>query len=958
MIHRLIVSAFLCILSLTVFAQRGTEQKVPLQSNHVLEKMAGNFSEGQSGTNHFGKNGSFTNFPFIDYFFGNTPADTLWADKFVTVSGNSAVFNALNAQGNPYGGGTGSFGLCDELNSAAIDMNGSQNRTYIQFSYSTGSTWQAGDSLLLDFLTASGNYRAIWKSPDEPVSRVDVIIPFDVADYRDVNFRIRFVSYSTQSVSNTETFLLHNCIITDRLTLPFNENFLNYSFRDKKPLSINWSYAPVEVSNLGPLATNAVVFNMRDALNQTYNDANGTLGFADTLVSHLMNIQQFPTGDSVFLRFYYRSTDLTRNTDSLILQLRNNGGEWIRVWQGGRLNTSAYAYARIFVNFGRFRHANFQFRFINKGTYSNSDSLQFLVGGIQVAKKVYLPFIDDFSASTVFPDARKWITNSTYVNGHFPLNPPSLNVATFDGLDSRGQPYGLGNGYCDTLMTWPFNLQGLNISDSVYLSFYIQPKGLGERPNFGDSLIVQIRNNPCAPNQFLTIWNRSSFNMPSDRFSRVDILLNDSSWFHDDVQIAFRNIGSRTGNVNHWHVDYIQFDKGRTRKDTYRDIAVTTAPSSLLQPYASMPYSHYVTDTFKFTRKQQFLKVRNNDGISNPIDYSRQIRDPNASLIGTYDRVLGNFVTQTDTSLIIDQGANLTGNFSGDTLTFTSRYRANILSSSDNVFSNDQVEVKTHFSNFFSYDDGTAENGYGILNEPGAVALAFELAMPDSLFGISMFFNRAFEDVSTRTFDLMVWKDINTNGNGTGQTELKRVQFQSPQYFYQYNGFYYFKFDVPLFLPAGKFYVGWQQDQVYMLNVGWDENFDVEGKPAKNPNLAYRIVDFWYNTAENGTPMIRPIVGKWLNPPVGVSEIQLSGNRAEWNVVLYPNPAHDVVNIFASNETISEIQLFDLSGKMLLKQNGNVQTLQLPALQSGIYLVKLKSEQGYETVKKLIIKSN
>ncbi|MFN9520372.1 MAG: hypothetical protein ACK574_11670, partial [Bacteroidota bacterium] len=489
MIHRLIVSAFLCILSLTVFAQRGTEQKVPLQSNHVLEKMAGNFAEGQSGTNHFGKNGSFTNFPFIDYFFGNTPADTLWADKFVTVSGNSAVFNALNAQGNPYGGGTGSFGLCDELNSAAIDMNGSQNRTYIQFSYSTGSTWQAGDSLLLDFLTASGNYRAIWKSPDEPVSRVDVIIPFDVADYRDVNFRVRFVCYSTQSVSNTETFLLHNCIITDRLTLPFNENFLNYSFRDKKPLSINWSYAPVEVSNLGPLATNAVVFNMRDALNQTYNDANGTLGFADTLVSHLMNIQQFPTGDSVFLRFYYRSTDLTRNTDSLILQLRNNGGEWIRVWQGGRLNTSAYVYARIFVNFGRFRHANFQFRFINKGTYSNSDSLQFLVGGIQVAKKVYLPFIDDFSASAVFPDARKWITNSTYINGNFPLNPPSLNVATFDGLDSRGQPYGLGNGYCDTLMTWPFNLQGLNISDSVYLSFYIQTKGLGERPNFGDSLI-------------------------------------------------------------------------------------------------------------------------------------------------------------------------------------------------------------------------------------------------------------------------------------------------------------------------------------------------------------------------------------------------------------------------------------------------------------------------------------
>jgi hypothetical protein len=948
----------LCMFSLTVQAQRGTEQKVPLQSNHVLEKHTADISETTPHNNYLGKTETFTNFPFIEYFFGITLADTLWADKFVTVAGNAAVFNALNAQGNPYGGGSGALGLCDELNSAAIDMNGSQNRTYIHFTYSTGSTWQPGDTLVLDFLTASGNYRTIWKSPDQPVSLADVIIPFDVADYRDVNFRIRFASYSTQSASNTETFLLHNCIITDRLTIPFNENFLNYSFRDKKPLSLNWSYAPVEVSSGGPLATNAVVFNSRDGFNQTYNSANGTQGFADTLLSHLMNIQQFPTGDSVFLRFYYRSTDLTRSSDSLILQLRNNGGEWIRVWQGGKLSSSAYAYVRIFVNFGRFRHANFQFRFINKGTYTDSDSLQFMVGGIQVGKKVYLPFIDDFSASSVFPDAGKWITNSTYVNGQFPINPPSLNVATFDGLNGRGQPYGLGNGYCDTLMSWPFNLQGLKVSDSVYLSFYIQPKGLGERPNFGDSLLLQIRNNPCLPNQFITIWNRSSFNMPTDRFTRVNILLNDSNWFHDDVQIAFRNFGNRSGNVNHWHVDYVQFDKGRTRNDTYRDIALTSVPSSLLQPYASMPHNHYLTDTFRYTRKQQWLKVKNNDGISNPIDYSRQIRNPNTTAIGTYDRVLGNFVTQTDTTLVIDQGANLTGSFTGDTITFTSRYRANILGSSDNVFSNDQVEVKTHFSNYFAYDDGTAENGYGIVNEPGAVALAFELGMPDTLFGISMFFNRSFDDVSLRTFDLMVWQDINTNGNGTGQTVLKRIPFQSPQYFYQYNGFYYFKLDAPLFLPAGKFYIGWQQDQVYMLNVGWDENFDIDGKPSKNSNLAYRIVDFWYNTAENGTPMIRPIVGKWLNPPVGVSEIQLESPDAAWNVVLYPNPASDVVHIHTANETISEIQLLDLSGKLLLKQEGMAKTLYLPALQTGIYLVKIKSTKGYETVKKLIIKTN
>jgi hypothetical protein len=954
MIKQLSTLLLIAISVSLLHAQSGREAKVPLQSNAVLEQVAVPNTE-QVTPKSYGKNNTFRNYPFIENFISSTIADTLWADRFVTLSGQSVIFNALNAQGNPYDGGNGNFGLCDELNSAAIDMNGAQNRTYIMFRYSTGNTWQNGDSLVLDFLTASGNYRTIWTSPDDPADQIDVIIPFDVSDYRDVNFRFRFVCYSTQTALNTHTYSLHNCVIADRLTLPFNENFLNYSFRDQKPLSNQWAYAPVEVSTGGPLGTNAAVFNSRNAFNQPYFGANGSTGFADTLLSHLINMQQFPTGDSVFLRFYYRSTSLTRSTDSLILQLRNNGGEWVRVWQGGATPANGYAYVRTFINFGRFRHPNFQFRFINKGTYNAEDSLQFLLGGIQIGKKIYMPFIDDFSASNVFPDANKWVTNSTYINGHFPINPPSINVATFDGLNGRGQPYGAGKGYCDTLMSWPFNLTGLRVSDSVYLSFYIQPKGFGERPNFDDSLVLQIRNNPCIPEQLITIWNRSSFNMPADRFTRVDILLNDSTWLHDDFQIAFRNIGSRTGNINHWHVDYIQLDKGRTRNDTYRDVAVSMIPGSLLQPYSSMPRDHYLTDTLKYTRKQQFLRVRNNDGISNPIDYSRQIRDPNSTQISTYDRVLGNFVTQTDTTLVIDQGANLSGPFSGDTITFTTRYRANILSSSDNVFSNDQVEVKTHFSNYFAYDDGTAENGYGIENEPGAVALAFDLAFPDSLYGISMFFNRSYTDVSTRTFDLMVWKDINTNGNGTGQTVLKRLPFQSPQYFYQYNGFYYFKFDAPLYLPSGKFYVGWQQDQVYMLNIGWDENFEKEGKPSKNPNLAYRIVDFWYNTAELGTPMIRPIVGKWLNPPVGMKEIQLTPHKAKWEVTLYPNPAKDMLNVYAENGTATAFELYDLSGKQLLKQEGIINQITLPMLQSGVYLVKIKNKDGVDAVKKLVI---
>src|SRR5687767_9650007 len=55
-----------------------------------------------------------------------------------------------------------------------------------------------------------------------------------------------------------------------------------------------------------------------------------------------------------------------------------------------------------------------------------------------------LPFIDDFSTSYILPDPNKWIGAQTYINGTYPVDPPTIGVATFDGLKSNGMPYNMG----------------------------------------------------------------------------------------------------------------------------------------------------------------------------------------------------------------------------------------------------------------------------------------------------------------------------------------------------------------------------------------------------------------------------------------------------------------------------------------------------------------------------------
>ena len=83
-----------------------------------------------------------------------------------------------------------------------------------------------------------------------------------------------------------------------------------------------------------------------------------------------------------------------------------------------------------------------------------------------------LPFFDDFSSVQL--SSNNWIGKSTFINKNYPVNPPTIGVVTFDGLDSIGFAYDINmtnnSGSADVLQSKQINLS--NVDTAFFLFYY------------------------------------------------------------------------------------------------------------------------------------------------------------------------------------------------------------------------------------------------------------------------------------------------------------------------------------------------------------------------------------------------------------------------------------------------------------------------------------------------------
>ena len=214
-----------------------------------------------------------------------------------------------------------------------------------------------------------------------------------------------------------------------------------------------------------------------------------------------------------------------------------------------------------------------------------------------------LPFWDDFSTSYKFPDTALWLgSQNVSISRGSGIQPPTYNVATFDGTDANGNVYSdneISVGLADSLLSKPIDLSGIgvNFQNTVYLSFFWQLEGFGEIPDPEDSIRLQFKD---VNEKWVTVWSMTGGNPTiSDIFTQETFQLDPVLFYHDDFQFKFESFSRLTGVFDTWQLDYILLNKGRNGTDlSHLDHAITSYPTSLFGSYTAVPASQFFSEGF------------------------------------------------------------------------------------------------------------------------------------------------------------------------------------------------------------------------------------------------------------------------------------------------------------------------------------------------------------------------
>lgn len=595
-----------------------------------------------------------------------------------------------------------------------------------------------------------------------------------------------------------------------------------------------------------------------------------------------------------------------------------------------------------------------------------------------------LPFFDDFSTSYKYTDYTKWLYNNVYISANFPMMPVNYNAATFDVADHYGKIYSRGSSnpfIADTLKSVKIRLDSLDNqlltpADSLYFSFYYQPGGFGDSPERDDSLVLQFGYgydvevydsvNQHSYIERRTNWRQmwatqgvelDTFLMTCDEnqyFKKVMIPIVDSCFFVEDFQVLFFNYGTLPtqmypndrSNMDMWNIDFVYLDKDRSiDNDSYPLVSLTGTVPSFLKRYQSMPYKHYKENPLAYIDIDGYdIHMTNLDINTHQVKYSCEVVDNNSPWSYSYEH----------NPLIINQYHNvgpvnehvIMGDFiypytdDFDTTSYTIRHYIEVIDEHSGEVRGDSIIRHQGFYNFFAYDDGTPERGYGLVPADTYFAAQFSVSCLDTLSGVQMLFNRTHNDANLNFFDIVVWRDNNGKpGEIIYQLENQRpIWHDSIAYCFS---FYKFKEVVKV---NSIFYVGVHQRYSKTINIGFDSSVD---------NSQYNFYDVgagWKNSAYPGSLMIRPVMGKH-GYFVGVDENQ------EVAFDIYPNPAQNTIHVEGlDTDLCNEIVIYDMTGravKRCLYRN----ELNVSELQNGVYMIRIiNKDDSYSTSKLLISK--
>ncbi len=558
-----------------------------------------------------------------------------------------------------------------------------------------------------------------------------------------------------------------------------------------------------------------------------------------------------------------------------------------------------------------------------------------------------------------------WIENSALINNTYPVNPPTIGVATFDGLDEYGLPYNNSSnttyGFADALTSKPINLSGLTGADNIALSYFLEPQGLGDFPDHFDSLIVEFKDQSGIWRYAHSDTGYVTIALVPQKFQQIFVPVPDvappNSYYHSSFQFRFRNKASLYGNNDHWHIDYVQLDKNRAAVDTAHDIAFQYPFPTILKNYTREPADKFIypddlSDGFNLSIHNTASDANSSSPATNFIRGATELY-PDAPFVISDDTVQ----TFNAAEYTLQQLSPKTSYrqpsapvLPTDSLVLLSR---TFLQQTGNTgyAGNDTLYHTQCFDYTMAYDDGSAERGYG-LSGVGLKKFAYEFNLnhPDTLAGFQIQYSQIDQNVSNLIFNINVWDAI-TVGSATDNPIIS-FDNSKPLYIDSVSGFATYKIDSPVIFPS-KIYVGWAQTDTRNLTVGYDLN-----SALGRSHMFVYINGQWKASTitTNGSPMIRLILDSdfWGQTSSAVKDLS-----AEQNISLYPNPTTGDVFINSDRKnSLFDVLVHDMVGQ-LVKQEKNVSNhCNISELPSGIYLVSVTDTETGKIIHSKLIKNS
>ena len=566
-----------------------------------------------------------------------------------------------------------------------------------------------------------------------------------------------------------------------------------------------------------------------------------------------------------------------------------------------------------------------------------------------------LPFFDDFSRQPEGqPDGQRWTSHGGgLVNNRFPRRPISRNVVTLDGLDEKGQPRGAVSrvGDADSLTSQPIDLSSLKVTDNVFLSFFWQAGTLRGRPEASGSrpiaLYVEFKTQSGL---WQEVWQLPS---PADttNFRFKALPLNQAAYFHAGFQFRIRVSGYLYNARDAWSVDYVRLDRNRTATDsTFRDIATSKLLGSALKRFTAMPVTQFNQNAAQELATRSTTSINNLDAgpAPTPITWDGYLDVLPGGGTSRYLNGGISFDANRRQQPIIGDPSRATVPLTPAAKQLRQRVVLSTGETTPLTLANDTISRVTDLTDYYAYDDGTAEASISLA--PAATgpasyyALRFDLNRPDQVRAIRLY--PVLGTAAGRFVTINIWED---DGQGQPAAQPKATKgFTVPASFPAGQNYVEVAFDTPVPV-SGRFYAGYGHAPTpQFVEFGLDlNNAPPAGYFQLNTQGTWGPATTATNYSPAGALMLRPVTTSVITATTPATLPD--------RLRLYPNPTTDGrVNLVAP---YARAVVLDAVGRVIWEQSDSQAgqpELVLP-LPAGLYFVRLTLLDGQIVTQRLAI---